>query len=178
MRNSLVAHGDSDVQPLGGTFGRDEVSMIPDTIERTVVIDATPERVWAVLTEPAFLGGWFGNGDPVKVELRPGGVLIFDHGVHGTIPARVETVEPPNVFSWRWSQGAAGEEPTPSNATLVEFTLTVDRATGGTRLTMVESGFARLGLSDDEVADRHRANGRNWPGKLDQLRERFERAQA
>ena len=144
--------------------------MIPDTIERTVAIDAPVERVWSVLTQPAFLGRWFGNGEPVKVELRPGGLLVFDHGVHGVIPARIETIEPPRAFSWRWSQGAAGEEPDDSNATLVEFTLSEDDSTGGTRLTMVESGFARLGLPGGEAADRHRANSRNWPGKLDQLR--------
>lgn len=40
---------------------------------------------------------------------------------------------------------------------------------------MVESGFARLGLPDDEAAVRHRANSRNWPGKLDRLRADCER---
>ncbi|MDX2938690.1 SRPBCC domain-containing protein [Streptomyces ipomoeae] len=152
--------------------------MLSNTIERAIVINAPVERVWTVLTEPAFLGRWFGNGEPVKIELRPGGLLLFDHGVHGTIPARVETVEPPHAFSWRWSQGAAGEEPTGSNATLVTFTLTADETTGGTRLTMVESGFARLGLPTDEAAARHRANSQNWPGKLDQLCVQCERAAA
>lgn len=45
-----------------------------------------------------------------------------------------------------------------------------DDSTGGTRLSMVESGFAHLGLPTDEATDRHRANSQNWPGKLDQLR--------
>ncbi|SOD86207.1 SRPBCC family protein [Streptomyces sp. Ag109_G2-15] len=151
--------------------------MIPDTIERTIAINAPVERVWSVLTEPAFLGRWFGTGEPVEIDLRPGGLLVFDHGVHGVIPARIETVEPPRLFSWRWSQGAAGEEPAHGNATLVEFTLTEDDA-GGTRLTLVESGFARLGLPADEVAERHRANSRNWPGKLDLLRADCEQIKA
>ncbi|MGQ4389593.1 SRPBCC domain-containing protein [Streptomyces sp. SAS_270] len=149
--------------------------MIPDAIERAIVINASPERVWSVLTEPAFLGRWFGSGVPVKMDFRTGGLLLFDHGVHGSIPARIQTIEPPRTFSWRWSQGAAGEEPTEGNATLVEFALTVDEATGNTRLTMVESGFSRLGLSIDERADRHRANSQNWPSKLDHLREHSER---
>ncbi|MEU5534400.1 SRPBCC domain-containing protein [Streptomyces sp. NPDC020362] len=152
--------------------------MIPDAIERSIAIDAPVERVWSVLTEPGFLGRWFGNGEPVKIDLCPGGLLIFDHGVHGVIPARIQTVEPPRVFSWRWSQGAAGEEPDDSNATLVEFTLTGDDSTGGTRLTLVESGFTRLGLSADEVADRHRANSHNWPGKLGLLRADCEQTKA
>ncbi|GAB7188747.1 SRPBCC domain-containing protein [Kitasatospora sp. Ki12] len=143
--------------------------MIPDTIERTVMINAPRERVWSVLTEPAFLGRWFGSGAPVEVDLRPGGLLVFDHGVHGTIPARLQRVEPPHTLSWRWSQGAAGQEPGDTDATLVEFTLTADGSTAGTRLTMVESGFARLGLPAGQAADRHRANTLNWPGKLDRL---------
>ncbi|MFJ9825255.1 SRPBCC domain-containing protein [Streptomyces sp. NPDC101160] len=144
--------------------------MIPDTIERAILINASRERVWSVLSEPAFLGRWFGNGEPVKIDLRPGGLLVFDHGIHGVIPARIQTVEPPRLLSWRWSQGVAGEEPDDSNATLVEFTLTEDDSTGGTRLTMVESGFTHLGLPTEEVIDRHRANSQNWPGKLGQLR--------
>jgi uncharacterized protein YndB with AHSA1/START domain len=167
-----------DVQPLGCASERDEVFMLPDTIERSVVINASLDRAWSVLTEPAFLGHWFGSGEPVKVDLRPGGLLLFDHGVHGTIPARVETVEPPRVFAWRWSQGAAGEEPTDANATLVTFTLAENTTTGGTRLTMVESGFARLGLPNDEATAHHRANSQNWPGKLDQLREQCAHAEA
>ena len=152
--------------------------MLPDTIERAIIINASADRVWTVLTQPAFLGRWFGNGEPVKVDLRPGGLLVFDHGVHGTIPARVETVAPPHVFAWRWSQGAAGEEPTDSNATLVTFTLAEDDATGGTRLTMVESGFARLDLPTDEAITRHRANSQNWPDKLDQFCEHCEQDEA
>ncbi|MFF7134526.1 SRPBCC domain-containing protein [Streptomyces sp. NPDC008196] len=144
--------------------------MIPNTIERAVLVNASRELVWSVLSEPAFLGRWFGNGEPVKIDLRPGGLLVFDHGIHGVIPARIQTVEPPNILSWRWPQGAAGEESDNSNATLVEFTLTENDSTGGTQLTMVESGFAHLGLPADEVPDRQRANSRNWPDKLDQLR--------
>ncbi|MET7690513.1 SRPBCC domain-containing protein [Streptomyces sp. NPDC005483] len=144
--------------------------MIPNAIERAILINAPRERVWSVLSEPAFLGRWFGNGEPVKLDLRPGGLLVFDHGIHGVIPARIQTVEPPHVLSWRWSQGAAGEEPDDSNATLVAFTLTEDDCTGGTRLTMVESGFAHLGLPTGQAAGRHRANSQNWPDKLDRLR--------
>ncbi|MER5636247.1 SRPBCC domain-containing protein [Kitasatospora sp. NPDC002227] len=141
--------------------------MLSDAIARTLVINAEPERVWAVLTEPSFLGRWFGGGEPVRLDLRPGGLLLFDHGVHGALPARLIRVEPPHTLSWRWSQGPAGEEPTEHNSTLVEFTLAP--AAGATSLTVLESGFARLGLPFEEIDARRQANARNWPGKLDQL---------
>ncbi|GAA1967889.1 SRPBCC domain-containing protein [Kitasatospora viridis] len=151
--------------------------MLPDTIERSIVIDAPAERVWSVLTEPAFLGSWLGSGTPVRLDLRPGGLLLLDHGVHGAIPARIERVEPPARLSWRWSQGTAGEEPTAANSTLVEFTLT-PAPTGGTLLTMVESGFAGLALPVAQAAERHEANSANWPGKLALLRTECEHVPA
>jgi uncharacterized protein YndB with AHSA1/START domain len=148
--------------------------MVDDTIEREILVKASVEKVWSVLTGTEFLGMWFGNGDPVKLDLRPGGLLLFDHGIHGAIPARIATVEEPRRLAWRWSQGAAGEEPTDENATLVEFTLETDEQAGGTRVRLVESGFSTLALPADELATRYQANSQNWPGKLAQLREYIE----
>ena len=57
--------------------------MSTDRIEREVMIAASPERVWAVLTEPAHVGTWFGTGSPAEIDLRPGGLMMLDHGEHG-----------------------------------------------------------------------------------------------
>ncbi|MER7752136.1 SRPBCC family protein [Kitasatospora sp. NPDC097643] len=141
--------------------------MVADSIEREIVIAAPRERVWEILTQAEFLGAWFGNGTPVELDLRPGGRIVFDHGVHGTLPARIERVERPDVFSYRWSQGPAGEEPGEGNSTLVEFTLAP--VLGGTRLRMVESGFATLAMPTGDVRDRHRQNGAGWDRKLPEL---------
>jgi uncharacterized protein YndB with AHSA1/START domain len=148
--------------------------MVNDAIEREILIAAPVERVWEILTEAEFLGTWFGAGDPVKIDLRPGGLLLFDHGGHGTIPARFERIEQPRLLSWRWSQGSAGEEPTDDNATLVVFTLTSEPEGDGTRLRLVESGFAGLALPEEQLRTRYEANNGNWPGKLTQLREYVE----
>ncbi|WP_322748292.1 MULTISPECIES: SRPBCC domain-containing protein [unclassified Frankia] len=97
----------------------------------------------------------------------------FDHGVHGSLPARIEKVDRPRQLSYRWSQGDAGTEPTDGNATLVEFTL--DPVAEGTVLRVVESGFNSLSdLSAETVYARRAANLQNWPGKLDFLRLRVE----
>jgi uncharacterized protein YndB with AHSA1/START domain len=148
--------------------------MVEDTIERDIVIGAPPERVWAVLTEARFLSEWFGGGETARVDLRPGGLIRFNHGAHGPILARIIVAEEPRRFSWRWSQGAAGEEPDKGNSTLVEFTLSPDAESGGTLLRTVESGFAGLRLPASEIAVRRGANGRNWPGRLEHLRARSE----
>jgi uncharacterized protein YndB with AHSA1/START domain len=143
--------------------------MVADRIEQEILIATSVERVWAVLTEADHIGNWFGTGIPAKVELRPGGSFVVDHGRHGPLIGRVEEVEPPRRLTYRLSQSPSGEEPASGNATLVEFTL--HPAPGGTRLSVVESGFAELEMPADYVATRERQNSANWPGKLEKLRE-------
>ena len=148
--------------------------MIKNLIEREIDISAPTTRVWAVLTDPQFLGNWFGNGDPVDLDLRPGGMLVFDHGVHGALPARIYAVEPQRLLSFRWSQGVgSGEDPRPDNSTLVEITLTSDN--GDTRLQYRETGFAHLpSLPQDHLATRYEQNSTGLPRKLEQLKDNAE----
>src|SRR5919199_2049266 len=110
-------------------------------IERTISIDAPVDVVWAVVTEPEHIRGWF--SDAVELELRPGGALVLRWDGSAPVRGRVERVEPPRRFSFRWVAGE-GDELTGDNATLVEFTLHPEG--GGTRLTVVESGFRDLAL--------------------------------
>jgi uncharacterized protein YndB with AHSA1/START domain len=112
----------------------------PDRIEREISIAAPVERVWAVLTEPEQIGQWFGQGKPAEVDLRPGGLMHLDHGENGTFATRIEKIEPPHFFSYRWASGYPGEVANDGNSTLVEFTLTPEG--DGTRLRLVERGFA------------------------------------
>jgi uncharacterized protein YndB with AHSA1/START domain len=143
--------------------------MTSDRIEREISIAAPPERVWAVLTEPEHVGVWFGQGEPTQVDLRPGGIMVLDHGEYGVFPTRVEKVDPPHYFAYRWASGHPGEVATDTNSTLVEFTLAPEGS--GTRLTVAESGFATLEIPADRVDtagyDSH-SNG--WSVKLDDLR--------
>lgn len=145
-----------------------------DRIHEEILIAAPVERVWSILTEGEFLGSWFGGGRPTQIDLRPGGLIFFEHGGHGALPARIEKVDRPRRLSYRWSQSEAGSEPTDGNATLVEFTL--DPVTGGTMLRVVESGFDSLrDLSAEHARARQAENLRNWPGKLVFLRAHVER---
>lgn len=139
--------------------------MARDRIERDVYIAASVERVWAVVTEPAHVGVWFGNGDPAEIELRPGGRIVFDHGPHGRLPAIVEEVRRPHVFSFRWAaDDSGGREPTALNSTLVEFTLEAEGEgeSAGTRLRVVESGFSRVVAEPGVIESRYKANAAGW----------------
>lgn len=116
--------------------------MKPDRIEREIVIAAPIDRVWDVVTKPEHVGVWFGQGQPVDIDLRPGGTMVLDHGVHGLFPTRIVTVDEPHRFSYRWASAYPGEPATEDNSTLVEFILTTEG--DKTRLVVVETGFASL----------------------------------
>src|SRR4029077_18947430 len=97
--------------------------MVPDSIEREVLIDAPVEVVWSIVTEPEHIGGWF--SESAEVDLRPGGDLTLTWGELGTVSATVERVERPHVFSFRWVSPEPDRDPSAREGyfTLVEFTL-------------------------------------------------------
>lgn len=139
--------------------------MIPDQIEREVHIAAPAARVWRALTEARHLGSWFGDAG-ATIDLRPGGAITLTWKKVGTTRARVERVEPPRLFSFRWVRGC-DEEPDPDNSTLVEFTLT--EAAGGTRLRVTETGIRKLRMSQDELTEYASLNGKGWTSELAEL---------
>jgi uncharacterized protein YndB with AHSA1/START domain len=144
--------------------------MSSDRIEREIVINASQARVWAVLTEAGHIAHWF--GDSAEVDLRPGGKMIFTWKEYGDHYARVERVEPPGFFSYRWGRGA-GVEPAEGQSTLVEFTLTPDGSR--TRLRVVETGFASLDTSEADKETAIRENIEGWAFELSELQEYTER---
>ena len=134
----------------------------PDRIERTVEIAHPPAKVWAALTTAEGLGTWFGN--EATIDLRPGGagqMTWTDEGF--TARMRVERVEEPTVFGFTWGIfGLPDEDP---RRTYVEFTL--EPAGAGTRLTVVESGFAQL--PEEAHRKAYDGNTEGWAKELGEL---------
>jgi len=112
------------------------------------------------------VGAWF--SDSAEIDLRPGGEASLTWEEHGTARARVEKVEPPHSFSFRWAR-PVGAEPRKGNSTLVEFSLSAEGEQ--TRLRVVESGFPELEGSEDEKAKYAAENTRGWNLELGDLRE-------
>ncbi len=139
--------------------------VVPDTITREIDIDAPPDVVWAIVTEARHLAGWF--SDEAEIDLRPGGAMLLIWHGHGTYRARVETVEPPHTFAFRWVL-REGAEPVQGSSTLVVMTLTQEGA--GTRLQVVESGFSDLAWPEDERVRYAGENAKGWIVELDELR--------
>lgn len=140
----------------------------PDRIERAVDIAHPPAAVWAALTTAEGLGTWFGN--QATIDLRPGGAaqMTWDHGHRADM--RIERVEEPTVFGFTWHiVGLPDDDP---RRTYVEFTL--EPSGSGTRLTVVESGFAQL--TDDAFRNAYDGNAKGWASELGELVEYLDAA--
>ena len=149
--------------------------MVTDSIEREVAIAAPVERVWALLTQAEHLAAWFGDAG-AEIDLRPGGAMTISWDKHGTALARVERVDPPRAFAFRWGTDA-GVPPDPGTSTLVEFTLT-PADDGGTRVHVRESGFAGLHGGDADRARRAAENTEGWEIELGHLADLAQRVAA
>ena len=134
----------------------------PDRIERTVELAHPPGVVWAALTTAEGLAAWF--GDQAAIDLRPGGAARMTWTGQGfTAQMRVERVEEPTVFGFTWPiYGLPEDDP---RRTYVEFTL--EPAGPGTRLTVVETGFAQL--PEDVHRKAFDGNTGGWASELGEL---------
>ena len=102
-------------------------------IERETVLPVPPDEAWVALTEAGQLSSWFGA--EVEVDVRPGGVATFAWPDGRLRRARIEGLNRPRRFAFRWldddmpGDGTAGSR--------VEFFL--EAIPGGTKLTVVET---------------------------------------
>lgn len=142
--------------------------MALDEIERDALIETDVPHVWQLLTHAEHLGAWFGDAG-ASIDLRPGGELVVHWEEHGTVHGRFEAVDAPSVLAFRWAPFAhpGGTEPVPGNSTLVTFLLTPEGT--GTRVKVVESGFASLECSGHEQRQHAFRNGEGWDLELRHL---------
>jgi uncharacterized protein YndB with AHSA1/START domain len=151
--------------------------MVPESVEREVVIEAPVELVWSIVTEPEHVAKWL--SDSVEIDLRAGGDAAFDWEAHGVTRARIEKIEAPHLFTFRWvaTTGAhPGEQLTEGNSTLVEFHLS--REGERTRLRVVETGFPWLERSEQERAEIADGHDGGWERELGELVEYVSRVRA
>ena len=129
-----------------------------DSIERTIIIAAPIERVWDIVTTPEHMGRWFGDAGAE----REGDVIKMRWEEYGQAELRVVRSEAPSVFAYRWDANIKGV-----GDTLVEFTLSPEG--DGTRVRVVESGFASLAATDTVREELRRGNVGGWKHELGDL---------
>jgi uncharacterized protein YndB with AHSA1/START domain len=136
-------------------------------IERHVTIAASLDRVWELVTEPAW---WVGHDDDLSgFEVREG--ARFSGYGYPTVIARVE---PKRYIAYRWASAFPGQEPDPGKGTLVELTLTTEG--DHVRLTVIESGFDQLDAPDEARRKAVEDNTGGWEHELNELKMRAEKS--
>jgi uncharacterized protein YndB with AHSA1/START domain len=140
-----------------------------DRIEKKLLLRAPRPRVWRALTDADEFGAWF----RVKLEgsfavgQRIEGRITHPGYEHLTMHVTVERMDAERVFSFRWHPYAVDPKIDYSTepATLVEFRL--EEASGGTLLTVVESGFDQIPA--ERRAEAYRMNDQGWAAQLENI---------
>ncbi|MET8278001.1 SRPBCC domain-containing protein [Micromonospora sp. NPDC005174] len=112
-------------------------------IERDIDVDALPEVVFEVISQPEHVREWW--PDDARFEPVPGapGELVWrdaETGATTTVDLAVVDVDPPKRFSFRW---CFTEPERTGQSLLVTFDLTAIAT--GTRVRMTETGFREMG---------------------------------
>lgn len=134
---------------------------MPERIERTVNLRASPDRVWRAIGDAQEFGTWFRVrlDQPFVAGTEQTGMMTYPGYEHMPWKARVVAVEPPHRLAFEWPHmDAAGAVREDWAWTLVEFRLEPDGV--GTRLTITESGFDQLPA--DARDTNYRQNEGGW----------------
>jgi uncharacterized protein YndB with AHSA1/START domain len=137
------------------------------TIEREIHIDASPEVVFDVVSNPVHVREWW--PDEADYSPEPGGAgRIGFRQDSGTKWAQFTVVDamPPRLFSFRWTH-AEGEAPAEGNSFLVVFEL--EALGDGTVLRMTESGFRERGWDEAKIAAEYADHTSGWDFFLPRL---------
>jgi uncharacterized protein YndB with AHSA1/START domain len=144
-----------------------------DRIEKSVLLRASPTRVWQAITDASQFGTWFGvefdtpfaPGAHIKGRIVPTKVdaevaRMQEPWAGVACDITVERIEPMSLFSFRWHPGAPepGSDASKDPTTLVEFRL--KEHPDGTMLTISESGFDSIPLA--RRAEAFKGNEEGW----------------
>lgn len=128
-------------------YSNDQTPVVDeDKIIKTIDIKAPVSRVWLAITDYRQFGEWFKVklNEPFAPGSRSTGVTTYPGYEGYPWLATIEFVEPETLFSMHWHHDKVfpelpyDQQPT----TRVEFRL--EAIAGGTRLTIIESGFSAL----------------------------------
>jgi len=146
-----------------------------DSVEREILIEASPEIVWGVITDPEQISRWFSDDADVEARAGADGALTWKPGGRGgrkgsdlVVPIRVVEADPFRRFSFRWNH-PQGAGPDQSNSALVEFSLTEEP--GGTRLRVLESGIDAVTHDEEGKARYLEEHEHGWGKHLGEMLE-------
>lgn len=108
-------------------------------VERSVLIDASPQRVWQAITDPAQLEQWYAPGCPWEIPALQAGATVKFHNTDTDIQlATIEVLEPLREFTLRWQL-----DPMHPGLTLTN-SFRLEPENGRTRVTISQAGYDSL----------------------------------
>ncbi|MFZ1887025.1 MAG: SRPBCC family protein [Candidatus Binataceae bacterium] len=154
-----------------------------DRIVKKVMLRAPHHRVWSAISDASQFGSWFGvrfDGPFVAATNVTGRIVpatvdaevaSSQEAYEGTaLEISIDRVEPTRLFSFRWHPYAIerGVDYSKEPTTLVVFEL--EEVSGGTMLTVTESGFDRIPI--ERRARAFASNQQGWTAQM-QLIEKY-----
>ena len=140
------------------------------SIEREIHVEAAPEVVYEVVSQPEHLREWW--PDEADLEPVPGATGVISFGASGcspdahVAPLTVVEADPPRRFSFRWVYDE-GQAPAADNSLLVTFDLAPSGA--GTLLRLTETGFRERGWEAAVLEEAYRDHVSGWDFFLPRL---------
>ena len=140
-----------------------------DRIEKRMVMAAPVSIVWQALTDSRQFGEWFlvKMDGPFVAGQPVSGQITHPGYEHLRMEIVVKEIKPETLFSYTWHPYAidpkvdySQEEPT-----LVEFHL--EAVSGGTLLTVTESGFSKIPSA--RRAEAFRMNDGGWAQQMNNI---------
>jgi uncharacterized protein YndB with AHSA1/START domain len=117
-------------------------------VERSVLIDASPQRVWQAITDPEQLEEWYAPGCPWEIPTLQAGATVKFHNTDTDIQlATIEVLEPLRDLSLRWQL-----DPMHPGLTLTN-SFRLEPENGGTRVTVSQAGYESLpdGMREEQL---------------------------
>ncbi|MEO6709031.1 MAG: SRPBCC family protein [Planctomycetota bacterium] len=137
-----------------------------DRIEKAKLLHTPKSGVWRALTDTTEFGSWF----EVKLdgEFAPGrtvkGRITHPGYEHVEFEVKVEKMEPGRLFSFHWHPYAVDPKVDYSSEPMTLVAFRLEDHQGGTRLTLMESGFDHIPAARREEA--FRMNSQGWDAQM------------
>lgn len=131
-------------------------------VENTVWIAAPRERVWRAITDQEQLKQWWTPNHWEIPALQAGATIKFHDTGTSTFLATIEVLDPPCQYTLSWQPNTWY----PTTALVTTFLL--EEEDGGTRVTVINSGFETL--ADDIRQGRIDGANEGYQFELDNLK--------
>jgi uncharacterized protein YndB with AHSA1/START domain len=146
--------------------------MTSDSITRDIVINASPETVYDVVSRPEHIAKWFSDeADFEPVPDARGSLIWRDKETDNTTTVEVTVVsaDRPHLFAFSWiSPERQRATPAATDTIVVEFRITAEA--DATRLVVSESGLDAVDWDDTAKAAYAAEHTDGWGGFLERIR--------